>query len=156
VKVARLFSPKAGSRFGRLSRRVLLAALALFLALQLIPVDRTNPPVRSEVDAPAEVVAILRRACFDCHSHRTRWPWYSRVAPVSWWLISHVDHGRGDLNFSEWPTFDFELREMALHDIQEQVSTEQMPLPSYLILHPEARLSQDDRKTLLRWARSEL
>jgi len=130
-------------------------AVAIVLALiQLIPADRTNPPVRIDVDAPDEVKEILRRACYDCHSHETRWPWYSRVAPISWWIADHVEHGRGDLNFSEWPALDFYAQELAFKDIEEQITKGEMPLRNYTILHPEARLTDDERETILRWARS--
>jgi len=138
---------------GRWLRLGLLALIAVFVALQLVPVERTNPPVGSDVDAPEEVEAILRRSCYDCHSHETRWPWYSYVAPVSWFVVNHVNDGRGDLNFSEWPTFDFEAQDLALSDVREQITKGEMPLPSYLILHPNARLSEDDKAALLDWAK---
>lgn len=133
-------------------RWLVVGPLVVFLALQFVPVDRDNPPVALNVDAPVEVEAILRRACYDCHSHETRWPWYSRVAPLSWWIAEHVEHGRGDLNFSQWPTFDFVEQGIALEDIEQQIRRGEMPLSSYLILHPEARLSDEDRKRLLDWA----
>lgn len=133
--------------------RYLVAGVALlFLLLQLIPVKRSNPAVAVALSAPPEVETILRRACFDCHSHETRWPWYSRIAPLSWWVVDHVTDGRGDLNFSDWPVFDFELQELALRDIAKQVSSGEMPLWSYTLLHPEARLDEEDREALLRWA----
>jgi hypothetical protein len=131
-----------------------LAVVIVLALIQLIPADRTNPPVRIDVDAPDEVKEILRRACYDCHSHETRWPWYSRVAPVSWWIADHVEHGRGDLNFSEWPALDFYTQELAFKDIEEQITNGEMPLRNYTILHPEARLTDDERETILRWARS--
>lgn len=81
-------------------------------------------------------------------------PWYSYVAPVSWWVADHVHHGRGDLNFSQWPVLDLEELEHSFHDIDEQIAKGEMPLKSYLILHPEARLSEEDRAALRRWARS--
>ena len=125
---------------------------AVGLVLQLFPAERTNPPVEWEVEAPDDVRAILARSCYDCHSHRTRWPWYSRIAPLSWWVVDHVDHGRGDLNFSRWPILDFEAREHAMRAIEEQIEKDEMPLRSYLILHRDARLSEEDRRTLLDWA----
>ena len=142
------------SRRRTILRWLVVGLVVAFLVLQFVPVDRVNPPVGLNVDAPAEVEAILRRACYDCHSHETRWPWYSRVAPLSWWIADHVEHGRGDLNFSQWPTFDFVEQGMALEDIEQQVREGEMPLSSYLILHPEARLSDEDRKRLLDWAGS--
>jgi hypothetical protein len=136
-------------------RWVLVGLIGVFVLIQFVPVDRSNPAVRTEIDAPEKIAAILRRSCYDCHSYETRWPWYSRIAPVSWWLVDHVEHGRGDLNFSEWPVFDFEAQELAFEDIEEQIVKGEMPLRSYLILHPGARLDEDDREVLLRWARSQ-
>jgi hypothetical protein len=130
-----------------------LAGLAVvFAGLQLVPVEKNNPPVRQEVDAPPPVMEILRRACYDCHSNETRWPWYSRVAPSSWFVSTHVRKGRGDLNFSDWPIYDFEQQQLNLDDIQKQIEKGKMPLRSYLLLHPEARLSETDRSTLLDWS----
>ena len=106
----------------KLLRRGAIAALVVFALLQLKQPDRTNPPIESEVDAPPEVREILRRACYDCHSHETRWPWYSYVAPVSWWIGDHVEHARKDMNFSRWPTFDLEEQEHIFADIREEVS----------------------------------
>jgi len=140
------------SRLGRWLRWIGAGLLVVFLGLQFVPVERTNPHVMSDIKAPPEIDAILRRACYDCHSHETRWPWYSRIAPVSWWVADHVEHGRSDLNFSMWPVFDFEEQDLAMGDIEEQIRKGEMPLPSYLILHRDARLSDADRELLLRWA----
>ena len=138
----------------RLLRWVGLVVAVILVGMQLVPDERTKPPVRIDVDAPDEVETILRKACYDCHSNETRWPWYSRVAPISWWIADHVEHGRGDLNFSEWPALDFYAQELALEDIEQQITKGEMPLRSYTVLHPEARLTEDEREAILRWARS--
>jgi hypothetical protein len=127
--------------------------VALLLLIQLIPVARTNPPVEVDLVAPEPVKAVLKRACYDCHSHETRWPWYSRIAPVSWWLAAHVKKGRADLNFSQWPLFDIEMKALFLRDIEKQLVDGTMPLPSYVRVHPEARLSDEDVALVLEWAR---
>jgi hypothetical protein len=141
-----------------MSRRIVVGIVAVvavvLLGMQFKQPDRTNPPVVSEVDAPPEVAAILERACYACHSNETTWPWYSYVAPLSWWVGEHVEHGRKDLNFSDWPTLDFEGLAHAFHDIDEQIEEGEMPLPSYLRMHPEARLSDQDRATLRKWAQA--
>jgi uncharacterized membrane protein len=142
------------ARVWKIVRWAALAVAIVLALIQVIPADRTNPPVRIDVDAPDHVKEILRRACYDCHSHETHWPWYSRVAPVSWWIADHVEHGRGDLNFSEWPALDFYAQELACKDIEEQITKGEMPLRNYTILHPEARLTDDERETILEWARS--
>ncbi len=88
--------------------RAVAVTIVAGAAIQLVPVKRSNPPVEFEVEAPADVHAILERACYDCHSNRTRWPWYSSVAPVSWLVARDVRRGRKELNFTDWPAFDFE------------------------------------------------
>lgn len=141
-----------GKSRGRTWLRWVTPVVVLFVAIQFVPVKRTNPPAQWELQAPPEVEAILERSCYDCHSHRTHWPWYSRVAPLSWWVVEHVNDARGDLNFSEWPRLDWELQKLAYQDIREQISKGEMPLQSYVLMHPEARLSDADRKVLLDWA----
>lgn len=130
-----------------------LVAAAVLIAIQFIPVDRSNPPAGTSFMAPAEVTGILERACFDCHSHRTDWPWYGYVAPLSWVVAHHVDEGRGDLNFDAWPVFDAELRELNLRDIEQQLTKGEMPPGYYKLTHPGARLDEDEVATLLAWAR---
>src|SRR5689334_23582497 len=91
-----------------LSRRGLTiggAAVIGLLLAQLIPVDRRNPPVQAEVQASAEARVLLRRACYDCHSNETVWPWYARVAPVSWVVVHDVRRGRDVVNFSTWTLY---------------------------------------------------
>lgn len=134
--------------------RSAVVVFALLAAMQLVPVERTNPPVTAALVAPAEVQAVLRGACFDCHSHETRWPWYSRVAPISWWLAEHVADGRKDLNFSQWPVLDLEAQGEALRGIAKEIEEDEMPLRSYRLGHPEARLDAQQKARLLAWARS--
>jgi hypothetical protein len=141
----------------RVSGKFLTGAVvlaALFLLIQLKTVDRTNPPVEADLVAPAAVEEILRRTCYDCHSHETRWPWYSRLAPVSWWLANHVRLGRADLNFSQWPLFDYQAQGLFLRDIEKQLEDGTMPLRSYVLGHPEARITAAEKTLLVEWARS--
>lgn len=128
-------------------------AIALAALLQLVPVKRDNPPVKDEVPAPKNVKAILERACYDCHSNRTVWPWYAYVAPVSWLVAKDVRGGRHEVNFTEWPTFDPDDQDHIFKHIAKQVDRRAMPLPIYLTMHPNARLSDEDRRVLVTWAR---
>jgi hypothetical protein len=139
----------------RIAGVVVVALAAVLLAAQFVPVDRENPPVLHEVDAPPEVAAVLRAACYDCHSRETRRPWYSRVAPVSWFVAHHVEEGRGELDFSDWPAVDFTAQDELLRDIAEEVGEGKMPLASYRWGHPEARLTAEQRETVVRWAKGE-
>ncbi|RMH04788.1 MAG: heme-binding protein [Planctomycetota bacterium] len=129
--------------------KILVLLLVAFVAIQFVPVECSNPPVVSDFDGPAEIAALLRRACYDCHSNETRWPWYARVAPVSWLLAEHVEDGRKHLNFSEWDEDEaWENKE----EIGEEVGEGEMPLKGYALLHAEARLSEEERAALLAWA----
>jgi hypothetical protein len=129
------------------------AAVAL-LGAQLVPVERTNPGVESEIPAPDSVREILRRSCYDCHSHETRWPWYSRVAPLSWLIRRDVTHAQEHLNFSTWNRYDPDEQREHFEEIAEEIEESAMPLWYYLPLHPEARLSDPDRAALIAWSRT--
>lgn len=130
----------------------LLGLLVIFAGIQLVPVDRSNPPVETEVPAPPEVRAVLRRACYDCHSNETVWPWYSKVAPVSWLVASDTHDGRKELNFSTWNRYTSEQQAKKLKESWEQVAEGEMPLWIYMPTHREAVLSDADKALLRAWA----
>jgi hypothetical protein len=123
-----------------------LVVVGALLVAQLVPYgrDHTNPTVTAEPpwNAPA-TRALAERACFDCHSNETRWPWYSKVAPLSWLVQADVEEGRRDLNFSEWTRRYDEADESG-----ETVRKHEMPPQSYLLLHPAAKLSNVEREQL--------
>jgi len=108
----------------------------------------TNPP-------PPQIAALLRGACYDCHSVETAWPWYSRLSPVSFWIADHVREGREKLNFSEWPHTDPARARKKFNHISETVRDQSMPLPSYTWIHTSARLSPAQREALASWAETE-
>lgn len=139
-------------RAARIAKWSLAGLAIVFGVIQLMPVDRSNPPVETEVPASAEVRAVLRRACYDCHSNETVWPWYSRVAPVSWLMAKDVREGRKALNFSTWNRLGTKDRVDALEESWEEVEEGEMPLWFYLPPHPEARLSAGDRARMRAWA----
>lgn len=132
----------------------LAIAAAIVVAIQFVPLDRSNPPVSADFDGPVPVQDILHRACYDCHSNETRWPWYSRIAPVSWLVVHDVHEAREHLNFSEWTALDLEDRLEMTHEIWEEVEEGEMPLWFYLPLHPEAALEESDLEILRRWSMS--
>jgi hypothetical protein len=118
-----------------------IAALAL---AQLVPVSRENPPVEEALATPPELQAVLERACYDCHSNQTRWPWYSSVAPISWLVARDVEHAREHLNFSTWNAYSAKERRENLEEALEEVEEGNMPLPPYLWMHADAALSDAD------------
>lgn len=134
-------------------RKPALVLLALILLLQFVPAGRTNPPVQEEIAAPPAVEGLLERSCYDCHSNTTRWPWYSYVAPVSWLLVRDTNEARRELNFTEWNRYDARERAERLEELAEEVERGAMPLPLYLFAHPEARLSEPERRLLIDWAK---
>jgi hypothetical protein len=134
-----------------LIKKVLYLTLGLLILIQLVPVSFANPPEEGPLVAPDRVQAILKSSCFDCHSNRTVWPWYSRVAPVSWWLVDHVTEGRSELNFSNWQTLSAEKQIEMTEEILEEVEEGEMPPRSYTLVHSEASLSQEDIQILREW-----
>lgn len=136
----------------RVLRGVVLGVVVAFAAIQLVPVDRSNPPVEAEVPAAPDARAVLRRACYDCHSHETVWPWYSRVAPVSWLVARDVRTGRDELNFSTWDRYSTKQQIKKLRESWEEVADGEMPPWYYLPVHRDAVLSAQDRAVLRDWA----
>ncbi len=132
-----------------------------FVAIQFYRPDRTALPiVKSETleastQVPETVEQILNGSCNDCHTNKTNYPWYSQVAPASFFLASHIDDGRRHLNFSIWNTYETRRKRRKLDEICEQVSQKEMPLPSYLWIHGSAKLSDEDVKTLCDWTDKE-
>ncbi|MCF7801475.1 MAG: heme-binding domain-containing protein [Candidatus Marinimicrobia bacterium] len=135
-----------------LTSRIILILIVLFVLIQFFPVNRTNPPVETEIEAPEEVHAILDRACYDCHSNNSQWPWYAYVAPVSWLVAKDVNQGREHVNFSTWNLYDFDDRADIYDEIYEVIDEGEMPLAIYVPLHPEAKLSEEDKQLLMNWA----
>ena len=133
------------------------AAILGAIAIQFVRPARTNPvtvPERTlaaQVKISREVGTVLDRACRDCHSNDTRWPWYSNVAPISWFVIDHVDHGRRHLNYSDWAQYDADAAQRLLKNVCAFARKDTMPLPSYLRMHREARLSDADVSALCDW-----
>ena len=139
----------------------IVAGLAIaFVAIQFYRPARTNPridpknTIEPTMHVPPAVNAILERSCNDCHSSKTTWPWYSKVAPASWYLADHVREGRQELSFSQWGTYTAKRKDHKLEEICGEVKNGKMPLPSYGRLHSHARLSDADVQTLCGWAAS--
>jgi hypothetical protein len=145
--------------------KVLKAAAVLVLLLlagaQFVRPERDNPPaavgqsLEESAHVTPEVAGVLNRSCMDCHSNRTDWPWYSNVAPASWFVIDHVRHGRRHLNFSRWGQYNRRHRIELLHGICATTKGGSMPLSSYTLIHRSARLAPRDRQTLCAWSGEE-
>lgn len=134
--------------------KILLGVLVVFALIQLIPVDRTNPPVDKEINfvdvmnPPQNISEILQKSCYDCHSNETKYPSYAYVAPISWSVKHHINEGREHLNFSAWNSYNSYLKKSMLEKAILNVKDSKMPMPGYVAQHPEARLSEAERKVL--------
>lgn len=136
-----------------------VAIFAVFVLIQFVRPERTNPPVKPEqtlessMRVPEDVRKILKRSCYDCHSNETVYPWYSNIAPISWELVEHIRVGRGELNFSEWNTYDAQKKERKLDEICDEIESGEMPHYQYLWIHRDAKLSAADIKALCGWTK---
>lgn len=125
--------------------------ILVLIGIQFIPVERTNPPVVLDVDAPPQVKEILKKACYDCHSNETDWAWYTKIAPMSFLAIKDVDEGREHLNFSEWGKYTTKAGQVK-DEIWEEVKEEHMPPWMYRIVHSSAKLSLEEKDIIRAWA----
>jgi len=135
-----------------LKRSAIVLALAL-VAVQFVPVRRGNPAERNFPEAPLEVQALLRRACNDCHSNETVWPWYSQIAPASFLIGRDVKDGRKKLNLSVWDSYDETRKTRIKKEIAKEVGQSDMPPWYYVPLHPAAKLSAAERELIVKWAK---
>lgn len=143
-----------------MKKKIIIGLLVLLVLIQFIRVDKTNPPVDLNNDfiavtkAPVEIAALLKTACYDCHSNETKYPWYFNVAPISWWAKDHVNDGRKHLNYSIWNTYNKERQNHKLEEMYSEVEEGEMPLSSYTIMHGDAKLTAEQKKALTEWLKT--
>jgi hypothetical protein len=148
-------------KFRKGLRWLLVIGAGLFLIAQLVRPARTNPisdhslALESQVQVDPRVAGILERSCADCHSNNTRWPWYSNVSPVSWFVVGHVNDGRQVLNFSDWGSYDKRRQSARLDQMCDLARAGVMPLGSYTPLHRGSKLTDDDVKVLCDWTKAQ-
>lgn len=136
----------------------LLILLACFILIQFIRPARNESGQALQTDitkmfsVPSKVKAALEVACYDCHSNNTRYPWYSNIQPVGWWLAKHVKEGKEDLNFSEFGAYSSRRQINKLRSIENSIKDGTMPLSSYTLLHQDARLTSEEKALIIAWA----
>lgn len=141
----------------RLFSFILIVALIAFAAIQFVnrPEKIAEPVNENDIiellDVNTEMAGLLKNACYDCHSNQPKYPWYANVAPVSWTIAEHIEHGRDELNFSEWGTYSKRKRDHKLEEMVEEVEVGNMPLPNYVLLHPKANLTAEQFDMLKTW-----
>lgn len=138
-------------------KKILLYGIFIFLSFQLIQIDKENPSVDKKIDynrvtyASPEIQKILKKACYDCHSNEVNYPWYSSIAPISWFIKEHVNQGKEYVNFSEYGKYNRYQKEHINSSLYRVIENKTMPLNSYLWMHKEANLSEEDYILLLNW-----
>ena len=141
-----------------MKKKILLALLAILVIIQFIRPTRNKSEsisandIRNHYAVPANIDAILKRSCNDCHTNNTTYPWYTNIQPVGLWLQHHVNEGKSHLNFSEFATYAPKRQHHKLEETIEMIKEGAMPLDSYLWMHGNARLSQEDEATLVNWS----
>jgi len=135
-------------------KKIVFWCLVGFAIIQFIPVDKVNKPVDQSKNfvkvenTPPKVAALLKNACYDCHSDETVYPKYAYIAPFSWSVKSHINDGREHLNFSVWRTYNKDLKQNMLKNSMQTIESKVMPMPAYIVYHQEANLSKDKRMLL--------
>ncbi|MEZ4909803.1 MAG: heme-binding domain-containing protein [Saprospiraceae bacterium] len=135
-------------------KKIFLVILGILLLLQFVPVDKTAPEYDSSKDyfanhqVDGNVKKIVMDACYDCHSYQTKYPWYSNIAPVNFLINNHVKEGREHLNFSLWMEYPNKRKHHKLEECIEEIEKGNMPMKSFTWMHPEAKLS-NEQKTIL-------
>ncbi len=137
-------------------KKTLLYVLALVVLIQLFRPTKNNSnnytnDISKEVVVPDEIQKIIKTSCADCHSNTTVYPWYAEIAPVSWYLASHVNDGKEHLNFSEWTAYNVHQKEHILKDLKEVMESHEMPLKSYLLLHENAKMDKNQYEAFSKW-----
>jgi len=141
--------------------RIAAVAVVVLAGLQIMRPRGTNPPVdpaarlEAQGPVPAPVLATLRRGCYDCHSNETRWPWYTGVIPAAWLVVSDVEKGRGQLNWSRWRDYNMYDRADLLDKACDMTTKKRMPPGPYLWMHGDAKLNDADVQALCAWTRTE-
>ena len=144
----------------KLRTKILGGIAIVIIIIQFFQIDKSEIDFDRSKDllvnenVPSEVKQILKQACYDCHSYETTYPWYTNIAPFSWWIGEHIEEGREHLNFSEWANFSVKKKKHKLDELLEEVGEGEMPLASYTWAHSEARLTAEQKEALLTWAKT--
>ncbi len=136
-------------------KNIAIFLVFLFLVIQSIRIDKTAEPLNPATDfitltsANAEVANTLKIACYDCHSSQPTYPWYTNIAPVSWWIKHHINEGSQHLNFSIWGTYSEKRKNHKLEECIEMIEEGEMPISSYTLMHGEAKLTDAQKLQLV-------
>lgn len=142
-------------------KKIFYVLLLAIILIQFFPIDKTNPAINKGVDfltiknTPESTAQLIKNSCYDCHSNETKYPWYSNIQPVGWFLQNHFVDGRKHLNFSTFAINDSKKQAHKLEEAIEMIEKKEMPLDSYMIGHPEANLTDENRTELVSYLKKE-
>jgi uncharacterized membrane protein len=142
-----------------LAKKILIALALVLILIQFVRPERNVSAARQPNDifvkfpASNSVQMLVKKACYDCHSNNTTYPWYINVQPVGLWLEHHIKEGKAELNFSEFASYPAKKGDHKLKEVIEQVNEKEMPLSSYTLIHQDARLTDEERNLIVEWAR---
>lgn len=138
-------------------KKIALLFIGVFIAIQLIRPDKNstiknfNTDIATLEEVPYNIQKVLENSCYDCHSNQTKYEWYHDIAPISWIITNHIKNGKEHLNFSEWHAYNNNQKRHIFEEMEEVLIENEMPLKSYLLIHPEARLKSTEKQQLLAW-----
>jgi len=138
-------------------KKVLILLLIVFVGIQFVPTNRNQSTEILDTDfsktfeVPQDVQQLLETSCYDCHSNNTNYPWYNKIQPVSWFLEHHIEEGKEELNFSDFGSYSGRKQKSKLKSVISQIEDNKMPMPSYTVMHADAKLSEADKKLLINW-----
>ena len=138
-------------------KKILVILLVAFILIQFFPIDKNNPAPTPQMDflnikkTPESTATLIRNGCYDCHSNETKYPWYTNVQPIAWFLKSHIDEGRKHLNFSTFATLEPKKQAHKLDEAVEMLEKGEMPLQSYVLGHPEAKFSEAQTQEMIKY-----
>lgn len=140
-------------------KKIILGIIVVFILMQFARPKKNDSrngvnDITTVMEVPENVQKIIKTSCADCHSNFTKYPWYNEIAPVSWFVASHVNDGKEHLNFSEWTVYNKNQKEHIINDLKEVLENKSMPLSSYLKMHEEAEMTSEQYQILLDWAQT--
>ena len=138
-------------------KKTIIFLLIVLVGIQFIPLNKTNPKVDESLalHTDPKVMKILKKSCYDCHSYETKWSIYADIAPLSFGVVSHVDDGRKALNFSTFKNIDPKIKDLRFHRAVVLIKNGRMPLLNYLAFHEDAKMTKDEKETLIAWFKKE-
>lgn len=143
----------------KIIKRILWFLLVVFVIAQFFGPEKNEGELTAlnvfltETNPNEQVKQILKESCFDCHSNKTRYPWYFNVTPVNYWIADHIEHGKGELNFSNWSEYSLKRKEHKMEEAWEEIEKKEMPLESYTWTHGEAKLTDEQITAVVNWAK---